>query len=80
MLQSEVTILAIIHFGLLAFMTPGIPVSSTNKIDRHDITEIYIVESGVKYHCDMFKSYVHKESYIRRLRRSDHMVLCLVFI
>jgi len=38
----------LIHFGLLAFMTPDTPVSSTNKTDRHDITEIYIVESGVK--------------------------------
>jgi len=28
---------------------PGPPVSSTNKTDRHDITEI-IVESGVKHH------------------------------
>jgi hypothetical protein len=28
--------------------SPGTPVSSTNKTDRHDITEI--VESGVKHH------------------------------
>jgi hypothetical protein len=30
-------------------ISPGIPVSSTNKIDRHDITE-NIVESGDKHH------------------------------
>ena len=30
---------------------PGTPVSSTNKTDRHDATEILIiVESGVKHH------------------------------
>jgi hypothetical protein len=30
---------------------PGYSVSSTNKTDRHDITEfIYIVESGAKNH------------------------------
>jgi hypothetical protein len=27
------------------WFSPGLPVSSTNKADRHDITE-----SGVKYH------------------------------
>jgi hypothetical protein len=26
------------------------PVSSTNKTDRHDITEILLIESAVKYH------------------------------
>ena len=33
-------------------MSPDTPVSSTNKIDRHDITEIHfwIVESVVKHH------------------------------
>ena len=30
------------------WFSPGTPVSSTNKTDRHDITEI--VESGVKHH------------------------------
>ena len=31
-------------------LTPGTPDSSTNKTDRLDITEINIVESGVKHH------------------------------
>jgi hypothetical protein len=31
-----------------SWFSPGIPVSSTNKTDRHDITNI--VESGVKHH------------------------------
>ena len=31
------------------WFSPGTRVSSTNKADRHDITEI-IVESGIKHH------------------------------
>jgi hypothetical protein len=31
------------------WFSPGPPVSSTDKTDHHDITEIF-VESGVKYH------------------------------
>jgi hypothetical protein len=32
----------------VCWFPPGIPVSSTDKIDYHDITEI--VESGIKHH------------------------------
>jgi hypothetical protein len=31
------------------WFSPGPPVSSTNKTDRHDITEI-LLKSGVKHH------------------------------
>ena len=31
------------------WFSPGIPVASTNKTDRHDITEIFF-ESGIKHH------------------------------
>jgi hypothetical protein len=32
------------------WFSPGTPVSSTNKTDRHDITEILLKQSGVKHH------------------------------
>ena len=38
-----------IHRAAGRWFSPGTPVSSTNKTDRHDIAE-NIVESGVKHH------------------------------
>ena len=38
------------NFRHVSGFSPGTPVSSTNNTDRHDITEINIVESGAKYH------------------------------
>ena len=32
------------------WFSPGTPVSSTNKTDRHGITEILLKQSGVKHH------------------------------
>jgi len=32
------------------WFSPGTPVSFTNKTDRHDITEMLLIESGVKHH------------------------------
>jgi poly-D-alanine transfer protein DltD len=39
----------IVIFTIVRWFSPGTPVSSTNKTDLHDITEI-LVESGVKHH------------------------------
>jgi hypothetical protein len=39
------------------WFSPGTPVSSTNKTDRHDITEIF-VESGVKHHKPNLTIYI----------------------
>jgi hypothetical protein len=35
-------------YAVCQWFSPGTPVSSINKTDRHDITEI--IESGVKHH------------------------------
>jgi hypothetical protein len=32
------------------WFSPRTPVSSTNKTDCHDITEILLIESGIKHH------------------------------
>jgi hypothetical protein len=48
---SEVYRCNIMQSSLSVTFFPGTPVSSTNKTDRHDITELLIiVESGVKHH------------------------------
>jgi hypothetical protein len=53
-----------IHRAAGRWFSPGTPVSSTNKTDRHDITE-NIVESGVKHHKPSqkhFRSLLHNKS------------------
>ena len=68
--------------------SPGPPVSSTNKINRHDITEILWVECAVKHYNSLLTTGVSDEGYSRnqsctlnyisafllRLWRSEHMI------
>jgi hypothetical protein len=64
------------------WFSPGPPVSSTNKTDHHDITEIF-VESGVKHHkahaITMVPLYLDRmlSNYIFILRKKTISSICL---
>jgi hypothetical protein len=59
------------NFRHVSGFSPGTPVSSTNNTDRHDITEINIVGSGVKHHNPPTLNMIHLHKYFSLKKNSQ---------
>ena len=63
----------IIDLWQVGCFSPGTPISSTNKTNRHDITE-YIVKSGVKHHNPTPLSISKKHEWKKTIHAQLHFI------